>query len=132
MQSRKFGRTGRSVSEIGFGAWAIGAAWGEVNDDEAVAALHAALDAGVTFLDTADVYGDGRSEKLIARVMKERGGERPFIATKAGRRLPAQTVEGYSLENLTGWIDRSLKYLEADSARSRAAALPADRPLLPP
>ncbi|MER9004140.1 MULTISPECIES: aldo/keto reductase [unclassified Mesorhizobium] len=115
MQSRKFGRTGKSVSEIGFGAWAIGAAWGEVNDDDAVAALHAALDAGVSFLDTADVYGDGRSEKLIARVMKERGGARPFIATKAGRRLPKQTVEGYSVENLTGWIDRSLKYLETDT-----------------
>ena len=115
MQSREFGRTGRKVSEIGFGAWAIGAAWGEVNDDDALAALHAALDAGVTFLDTADVYGDGRSEKLIARVMKERGGERPFIATKAGRRLPKQTVEGYSLENLTGWIDRSLKTCEADT-----------------
>jgi aryl-alcohol dehydrogenase-like predicted oxidoreductase len=115
MQSRKFGRTGRNVSEIGFGAWAIGAAWGEVNDGDAVAALHAALDAGVTFIDTADVYGDGHSEKLIARVMKERGGERPFIATKAGRRLPAQTVEGYSQENLTGWIDRSLKYLETDT-----------------
>jgi aryl-alcohol dehydrogenase-like predicted oxidoreductase len=115
MQSRKFGRTGSSVSEIGFGAWAIGAAWGEVNDGDAVAALHAALDAGVTFIDTADVYGDGHSEKLIARVMKERGGERPFIATKAGRRLPAQTVEGYSVENLNGWIDRSLKYLETDT-----------------
>ena len=114
MQSRKFGRTGRNVSEIGFGAWAIGAAWGEVNDGDAIAALHAALDAGVTFIDTADVYGDGHSEKLIAKVMKERGGKRPFIATKAGRRLPAQTVEGYSLENLTGWIDRSLKYLETD------------------
>ncbi|MER8894473.1 aldo/keto reductase [Mesorhizobium sp. M0676] len=115
MQSRKFGRTGRSVSEIGFGAWAIGAAWGEVNDDDAVAALHAALDAGVSFLDTADVYGDGRSEKLIARVMKERGGARPFIATKAGRRLSKQSVEGYSVENLTGWIDRSLTYLETDT-----------------
>ena len=109
MQSRKFGRTGRDVSEIGFGSWAIGAAWGEVNDDDAVAALHAALDAGVTFIDTADVYGDGRSEKLIARVMKERGGERPFIATKAGKRLPAQTVEGFIQKNLTDWIDRSLK-----------------------
>ncbi|MBB6408702.1 aryl-alcohol dehydrogenase-like predicted oxidoreductase [Mesorhizobium sangaii] len=115
MQSRKFGRTGRDVSEIGFGSWAIGAAWGEVNDDDAVAALHAALDAGVTFIDTADVYGDGRSEKLIARVMKERGGERPFIATKAGKRLPEQTVEGFSEKNLTDWIDRSLKYLEADT-----------------
>ncbi|UVK41290.1 aldo/keto reductase [Mesorhizobium sp. AR10] len=115
MQSRKFGRTGREVSEIGFGSWAIGAAWGEVNDDDAVAALHAALDAGVTFIDTADVYGDGRSEKLIAKVMKERGGERPFIATKAGKRLPAQTVEGFSQENLTDWVDRSLRYLEADT-----------------
>jgi aryl-alcohol dehydrogenase-like predicted oxidoreductase len=115
MQSRKFGRTGRDVSEIGFGSWAIGAAWGEVNDDDAVAALHAALDAGVTFIDTADVYGDGRSEKLIARVMKERGGERPFIATKAGKRLPQQTVEGFSQKNLTDWIDRSLRYLEADT-----------------
>ncbi|MBZ9683532.1 MULTISPECIES: aldo/keto reductase [unclassified Mesorhizobium] len=115
MQSRKFGRTGRSVSEIGFGSWAIGAAWGEVNDDDAVAALHAALDAGVTFIDTADVYGDGRSEKLIARVMKERGGERPFIATKAGKRLPSQTVEGFSQKNLTDWVDRSLGYLEADT-----------------
>ncbi|MER9679141.1 aldo/keto reductase [Mesorhizobium sp. M0184] len=115
MQSRKFGRTGRKVSEIGFGSWAIGAAWGEVNDDDAVAALHAALDAGVTFIDTADVYGDGRSEKLIARVMRERGGERPFIATKAGKRLPTQTVEGFTQENLTDWIDRSLRYLEADT-----------------
>ncbi|MBZ9922380.1 aldo/keto reductase, partial [Mesorhizobium sp. BR1-1-7] len=93
----------------------IGAAWGEVNDDDAVAALHAALDAGVTFIDTADVYGDGRSEKLIARVMKERGGERPFIATKAGKRLPTQTVEGFSQQNLADWIDRSLRYLEADT-----------------
>lgn len=115
MQSRKFGRTGRDVSEIGFGSWAIGAAWGKVNDNDAVAALHAALDAGVTFIDTADVYGDGHSEKLIARVMKERGGERPFIATKVGRRLPAQTVEGFTDENLTGWIDRSLRYLEVEA-----------------
>ncbi|MFK0691081.1 aldo/keto reductase [Mesorhizobium sp. IMUNJ 23033] len=115
MQSRKFGRTGREVSEIGFGSWAIGASWGEVNDSDAVAALHTALDAGVTFIDTADVYGDGRSEKLIARVMKERGGERPFIATKAGKRLPQQTVEGFTQENLTSWVDRSLRYLEADT-----------------
>ena len=115
MRSSKFGRTGREVSEIGFGAWAIGAAWGEVNDEEALAALHAALDSGVTFIDTADVYGDGHSERLIAKVMRERGGARPFIATKAGRRLPTQSVAGYSAENLTGWIDRSLKNLETDS-----------------
>ncbi len=115
MRSRAFGRTGRHVGEIGFGAWAIGAAWGTVDDGESIAALHAALDAGLDFIDTADVYGDGHSEKLIARVLKERGGERPFVATKAGRRLPKQTVEGYSAENLQGWIERSLGNLEVDA-----------------
>lgn len=115
MKSRMFGRTGRSVKEIGFGAWAIGAAWGKVDDNESIAALHAALDAGLDFIDTADVYGDGHSEKLIAKVLKERGGERPFVATKAGRRLPTQTVEGYSAKNLSGWIERSLQYLEVDT-----------------
>lgn len=115
MRQRAFGNTGRHVSEIGFGAWAIGAAWGEVNDDDAIAALHAALDSGVTFIDTADVYGDGHSEQLIARVLKARGGERPYVATKAGRRLPRQTVEGYSAENLTTFIDRSLRNLDTDT-----------------
>ncbi|UXN58661.1 aldo/keto reductase [Phyllobacterium zundukense] len=115
MRMRDFGRTGRQVSEIGFGAWAIGAAWGEVNDEEALAALHAALDSGVNFIDTADVYGDGHSEQLIAKVVKERGGTRPFIATKAGRRLPEQTVAGYSAENLSNYIERSLKNLQTDT-----------------
>jgi aryl-alcohol dehydrogenase-like predicted oxidoreductase len=115
MRSRPFGRTGRNVSEIGFGAWAIGAAWGEVNDDDAIKALHTALDSGVTFIDTADVYGDGHSERLIAKAMKERGGERPFIATKVGRRLPEQTVAGYSADNLTSYVERSLKNLETDT-----------------
>jgi aryl-alcohol dehydrogenase-like predicted oxidoreductase len=115
MHSRPFGRTGRSVSEIGFGAWAIGGSWGDVGEDDAVAALHEALDRGVTFIDTADVYGDGRSERLISRVLKERRGERPFVATKAGRRLPQQTVAGYSPENLNGWIDRSLTNLGVDA-----------------
>lgn len=115
MRQRTFGRTGREVSEIGFGAWAIGAAWGDVDDDQALAALHAALDAGVTFIDTADVYGDGHSERLIAEVLGQRGGDRPFVATKAGRRLPKQSVEGYSAENLGGWIDRSLKNLGVDT-----------------
>jgi aryl-alcohol dehydrogenase-like predicted oxidoreductase len=114
MRSREFGRTGRKVSEIGFGAWAIGASWGHVDEADALAALNAALDRGMTFIDTADVYGDGRSERLIARVLKERGGDRPFVATKAGRRLPAQAVAGYTSENLNGWIDRSLKNLEVD------------------
>ena len=115
MRSRPFGRSGRSIGEIGFGAWAIGAAWGQVDDAESVAALHAALDAGLDFIDTADVYGDGHSERLIARVLGERGGDRPFVATKAGRRLPAQTVEGYSAENLEQWVDRSLRNLQVDT-----------------
>ena len=115
MQTRQFGRTGRRVSEIGFGAWAIGGSWGTVDDSDAVAALNAALDSGMTFIDTADVYGDGRSERLICKVLKERGGERPFVATKAGRRLPQQFVAGYSDANLRAWIERSLTNLEVDT-----------------
>ncbi len=115
MQSRKFGRTGRRVGEIGFGAWAIGGSWGEVEEADAVAALNAALDAGVTFIDTADVYGDGRSERLVAKVLKARPNADVFVATKAGRRLPQQTVAGYSYDNLSGWIERSLKNLEVET-----------------
>ena len=115
MQKRTFGRTGRSVGEIGFGAWAIGGSWGEVEESDAAAALNAALDAGVTFIDTADVYGDGRSERIVAKVLRERGRDGVFVATKAGRRLPQQTVAGYSYENLSGWIDRSLKNLEVET-----------------
>jgi aryl-alcohol dehydrogenase-like predicted oxidoreductase len=115
MRARIFGRTGREASEIGFGAWAIGASWGEVDESDAIAALHAALDSGMTFIDTADVYGDGRSERLIARVVKERGGTAPFIASKAGRRLPQQSVAGYSYENLRGWIERSLQNLGVET-----------------
>jgi aryl-alcohol dehydrogenase-like predicted oxidoreductase len=115
MRMREFGRTGRQVSEIGFGSWAIGASWGKVDDGDAVAALHAALDQDITFIDTADVYGDGRSEQLIARVMKERGGPAPFIATKAGKRLPQQTVAGYTYENLRSWVERSLVNLQTET-----------------
>ncbi|MCX8278943.1 aldo/keto reductase [Phyllobacterium sp. 0TCS1.6C] len=114
MQYRKFGNTERKVSEIGFGAWAIGGSWGEVSDAGARAALHAALDAGMTFIDTADVYGDGRSERIIAEVLRERSGDRPFVATKAGRRLSPHTASGYTLENLTAFIERSLKNLATD------------------
>ncbi|CAM3387269.1 aldo/keto reductase [Thalassospira profundimaris] len=114
MNYRKFGKTGRTVSEVGFGAWAIGGAWGDVSEADARAALHAALDNGTTFIDTADVYGDGRSEKIIADVMKERGGERPFIATKAGRRLDPHVSEGYNKQNLTAFVERSLKNLATD------------------
>jgi aryl-alcohol dehydrogenase-like predicted oxidoreductase len=112
---RPLGRTGMNVSVISFGAWAIGGFWGAVDDLESMRALHAAIDAGVNFVDTADVYGDGRSERLVAQLKRERPGETIWIATKAGRRLERQTVEGYSRENLTAWIDRSLANLETDA-----------------
>ncbi|MBB3950900.1 aldo/keto reductase [Aureimonas jatrophae] len=116
MKQRDFGRTGWRVGEIGFGAWAIGGSWGDVSEDDAVATLHAALDSGVTFLDTADVYGDGRSERLIARVLRERGdAERPLVATKAGRRLQPHAADGYTLENLERFVDRSLSNLEVET-----------------
>jgi aryl-alcohol dehydrogenase-like predicted oxidoreductase len=114
MKYRTLGRTGWKVSEISFGAWAIGGAWGDVSDQESLAALHAALDGGVNFFDTADVYGDGRSERLMAKLKKERK-EKFYIATKAGRRLPKQTPEGYSRTNLTAWIERSLRNLNTDA-----------------
>ncbi len=103
------------VSAISFGAWAIGGFWGEVDDEQSMRALHAAIDEGVNFIDTADVYGDGRSERLIARLRRERPNDRIWVATKAGRRLPEQTCEGYSRENLTGWIDRSLENLGVEA-----------------
>ncbi len=114
MQYRDFGRTGWKVSEISFGAWAIGSAWGSVNDNDSMAALHRSLDLGINLFDTADVYGDGHSEQLIARLRKERS-EPFYVITKAGRRLPQQTVEGYSRENLTLWTERSLKNLEVET-----------------
>lgn len=103
------------VSAISFGAWAIGGAWGEVSEEDAMAALHKALDEGINFFDTADVYGDGRSERLLARLKRERSGETVQIATKAGRRLNPHVADGYNRENLRGFIERSLKNLETDT-----------------
>src|SRR6185312_7408293 len=114
MKYRALGRTGWKVSEISFGAWAIGGFWGHVSDEDAISTLHKALDSGINFIDTADVYGDGRSERLIARLKKERK-EKVVIATKVGRRLPKQTAEGYSRQNLATWINDSLHNLEADA-----------------
>jgi aryl-alcohol dehydrogenase-like predicted oxidoreductase len=111
MKHRFLGRTGMSVSPISFGAWAIGSSWGPVDDRDSLAALHAAVDDGVNFIDTADVYGDGRSERLVAQLKKERPRDEIWVATKAGRRLPAQTPDGYTRENLTAWVDRSLQNL---------------------
>ena len=115
MKYRPLGRTGFNVSAISFGAWAIGGSWGELDDRTAMEALHAAVDSGVNFIDTADVYGDGHSERLVARLRRERRGDTIIVATKAGRRLPAQTAEGYTRESLTAWIDRSLTNLEVDA-----------------
>ncbi len=115
MQYRTLGRTGFDVATISFGAWAIGGSWGETDDSESLAALHRAIDLGVNFIDTADVYGDGRSERLVARLRRERPETRIFVATKAGRRLDPHVADGYTRENLTAFVDRSLRNLETDS-----------------
>jgi aryl-alcohol dehydrogenase-like predicted oxidoreductase len=114
MKQHSFGHLPHTVSNIGFGAWQIGGAWGDVSEADGRAALNAALDAGMTFIDTADVYGDGRSEKIIADVLESRGGERPMVATKAGRRLSPHVADGYTKANLESFIDRSLANLRVD------------------
>jgi aryl-alcohol dehydrogenase-like predicted oxidoreductase len=111
MNYRSLGRTGWKVSEISFGAWAIGGSWGTVDDSESLAALQRAIDCGVNFLDTADVYGDGRSERLCAQIKRERR-EEIIIATKAGRGLNPHAAPGY--KNLTLFIEKSLKNLGTD------------------
>src|SRR5438034_2843236 len=100
MKYRELGRTGWKVSEISFGAWAIGGSWGNVEDGESLAALHRAVDLGVNFFDTADVYGDGHSERLLAQLKRERS-EEIIIATKTGRRLDPHVAAAYTIENLT-------------------------------
>jgi aryl-alcohol dehydrogenase-like predicted oxidoreductase len=114
MNKRVLGKTGTTVSEIGFGAWQIGGDWGDVDERDALATLHAAADAGVTFFDTADVYGDGRSERLVGRLLAERPGEALHVATKMGRRAE-QEVENYSPENFRAWNDRSRENLGLDT-----------------
>lgn len=113
MNNREFGRTGWKVSEISFGAWAIGGSWGEVKDEDSLDALRRAIDLGVNFIDTADVYGDGRSEQLISKVLKERK-QNVIVATKVGRRLNPHVADGYNRPNLTAFIERSLKNLNVD------------------
>jgi aryl-alcohol dehydrogenase-like predicted oxidoreductase len=113
LQYRRLGKTGREVSAIGFGAWAIGADWGIVDDAQSLRALHAAADAGVTLIDTADVYGDGRSEKVIGKFLRERSGERFFVATKMGRRVPLDLAQ-YTPEAFRAWVDRSRDNLHVD------------------
>src|SRR6478735_4586837 len=106
MQQRPLGRTGRDVSAIGLGTWQLGADWGAVSEDDARAVLTASIDRGVTLFDTADVYGDGRSESLIGGFLDERAGHGITVATKMGRRMP-QTPENYSPENFRAWTERS-------------------------
>ena len=115
MHYRLLGRTDMTVSAISFGAWAIGGSWGPVDDETSMRALHAAIDAGTNFIDTADVYGDGRSERLIARLRRERPRDTIWVATKAGRRLARQAPEGYTRDNLTRWVEDSLRNLEMEA-----------------
>ena len=112
MRYRRLGKTGYKVSEIGFGAWAIGGDWGPTDDEQAMATLNAAVDAGVTFFDTADVYGDGHSEQLLARLRRDRE-EELVIATKIGRRGPLD-ADAYTDDALREWIERSRENLETD------------------
>ncbi|MEU4233675.1 aldo/keto reductase [Nonomuraea sp. NPDC026600] len=112
MEKRELGRTNRQVGVVGLGAWQLGADWGEVGEDEALATLHGAVDAGVTFIDTADVYGDGRSERIVGQLIKERPGL--TVATKMGRRVP-QEVSAYTLDNFRAWNDRSRQNLGVDT-----------------
>ena len=114
MKYRELGRTNWQVSEISFGAWAIGGTWGKVNDIDSMAALHKAIDIGVNFIDTADVYGDGHSERLIAQLLRDRS-EQIYVTTKAGRRLNPHTVSGYNPGNLTSFVERSLKNLNLET-----------------
>ena len=113
MQYRPLGRTGWNISTVSFGAWAIGGTWGAVDDDESMGALHRALDLGVNFFDSADVYGDGRSERLLARLRRERN-EPFYVATKAGRRLSPHEAQGYNRANLTAFVERSLTNLNTE------------------
>lgn len=114
MQYRTLGRTGWQVSAVSLGTWAIGGSWGPVRDAESLAALHRAVELGVNFFDTADVYGDGRSERLLAQLRREHD-ETLYIATKAGRRLDPHLAEGYNRANLTAFVERSLKNLETEA-----------------
>ena len=115
MEQRTLGRTGRHVSVVGLGCWQLGADWGDVGEDDALAVLHAALDAGVTFLDTADVYGDGRSESLIGQVLAERGSDGLTVATKIGRRADPFVPEAFTYDAFRGWLDRSRGNLGVDT-----------------
>jgi len=115
MQTTTWGRAGRTTSAVGLGCWQLGADWGEVDPEDALGVLEAAVDSGVTFLDTADVYGDGRSEQLIGRFLRERTAPRPTVATKMGRRADPHTADAYTLDAFRDWTDRSRANLGLDT-----------------
>ena len=117
MERRSLGSTGYDVTEVGLGTWNIGGSWGDVTDEDGREAVRAALDAGIDFLDTADVYGDGRSERHIAHVLEERNldGDAVTVATKAGRRLDPHVAEDYDYDHLSAFVDRSREYLEMET-----------------
>jgi aryl-alcohol dehydrogenase-like predicted oxidoreductase len=115
MQMRELGRTGRQVGVMGLGCWQLGADWGDVGEDDAMKTLHAAAASGVTFFDTADVYGDGRSERLVGRLVRERPGEDLVVATKMGRRADPHVPEAFTGQALRAWNDRSRENLGVDT-----------------
>ena len=114
MNYRLLGRTGMKVSEVSFGAWAIGASWGPVDDKESMAALHKAVDLGVNFIDTADVYGNGRSERLVSRLLRDRS-ETIYVATKAGRKLNPHVAEKYTPTAIRKFVEASLRNLRVEA-----------------
>src|SRR5215472_3978642 len=114
MKYRRLGKTGFDVSEVSLVTWQIGASWGSVSEKDSIQLLHAAIDNGINFFDTADVYGDGRSERLIAQVLRDRS-EKIYVATKAGRRLQPHVADGYNEANLTAFIERSLVNLQRET-----------------
>ena len=114
MKYRRLGKTGFEVSEVSLGTWQIGASWGSISEKDSIELLHAAIDNGINFFDTADVYGDGRSERLIAQVLRDRK-EKVYVATKAGRRLQPHVAEGYNETNLSAFVERSLANLQRET-----------------
>ena len=125
MEQRELGRTGRQVSVVGLGTWQLGADWGDVSEDAAREVLEASAEEGVTFFDTADVYGDGRSEQHVGRFLAAHPDEGIVVATKMGRRVE-QVPEHYVLDNFRAWTDRSRRNLGVDAPGPGPAALPAD------
>ncbi len=113
MKTRILGKTGYEISEVSFGAWAIGAEWGQVDDSVSMKALEEAIECGINFFDTADVYGDGHSERLISKLVKSKK-QKIYVATKAGRRLNPHNAEGYNIKNITAFVERSLKNLDVE------------------